>query len=192
MLLVAAFLLPGPAGVAAPDGATTALRDDVTVVVEPASTQLVLGDSLDLTVEATNAGGAATEPLVIHLDVTDVAAPGSVDPEDWTSTLTEPVGSLAPGASRTLRWTVQPISAGTFSLYAVTLPARAGAPASPATSDVSVIEVTTRQSLNPRGILPVSIAVPGLVGLLLALTLRRRRGPPGTASVDTGPGVGDR
>ncbi|MEZ5098187.1 MAG: hypothetical protein R2731_20230, partial [Nocardioides sp.] len=57
---------------------------EVVIEVSPASSQLVLGGSVDLTVRVTNSGSTASAPMVLHLDVTDVAAPGSVDPEDWT------------------------------------------------------------------------------------------------------------
>ncbi|MEZ5096544.1 MAG: hypothetical protein R2731_10730 [Nocardioides sp.] len=164
---------------------------EVVIEVSPASSQLVLGGSVDLTVRVTNSGSTASAPMVLHLDVTDVAAPGSVDPEDWTTTLTKPLGVVAPGATESVRWRVQPISGGAFSVYAVALPDRAGVDGRVASSNLALIQAATRRSLNPQGVLPVSLAVPGLVGILLLRSVRRRRGSRSAVSVGSGPGIGD-
>ena len=73
-----------------------------------------------------------------------------------------------------VRWNAQPISGGQFVLYAVAL---APGATDVASSNVLAINVTERRSLNPEGILPVSIGGPVLVGgLWLAQTrLARRR-----------------
>ena len=171
-VLAGCWLTTGVAG-AQIDGA-------VTVIVEPRSASAVLGEHLDLAVQVTNNGSEPTPPLVIHLDITDPDNAGSVDPEDWTSTLTKPLGVLEAGQSRTVDWRIQPISGGSFATYAVAL---APGVAELAGSNVVTVEVADRRSLNPDGILPVAIAVPALIGaLLLAQTsLGRRRRHHGPA-----------
>jgi hypothetical protein len=150
---------------------------NITVEITPASKAVVLGDSLHLTVTVTNTSDQPTADLVIHLDITDPSSSSSVDPEDWTSILSKPVGVILPGDTGTVDWNIQPISPGTFSAYAVAI--------SPDTADlvasnVLTVDVADQRSLNPGGILPVAIAMPALVGALLltrALAARRAARP---------------
>lgn len=145
------------------------LADEVTVTVEPATQSVILGDNIDIAVTVTNTGTQILSDLVIHIDVTDPAESTSVDPEDWTSTLSKPVGTLGPNESTTVTWTIQPISPGSFALYAVAL-----APGSDnvSASNILAIDVIDQRSLNPNGILPVAIGAPALVGGLLVTQLR--------------------
>lgn len=154
--------------------ATAQSADDLSVVVEPAAMRLVLGENADISVSVSNHADAPTSALIVHLDITDPLQSTSVDPEDWTSTLSKPVGVLGPGDTAVVTWNVQPISPGTFWLYVVAL--------SPHTEIVSAstvtrVDVDDERSLNPDGILPVAIAVPGIVGaLFLAQLTSTRRG----------------
>ena len=145
---------------------------DITVVMEPERSDVDLGDSIDLRITVTNASNSDRNDLVVHLDVVSPDREGSVDPEDWTATLTQPIGALAAGTSTTIDWTIQPISPGSFLVYGVVL-APDGAGVAP--SNVMTVSVTDRRSLNPQGVLPVVIIVPLAVGLLLADRLRRQR-----------------
>jgi len=175
--VAAALLVAVLAGFGAgPAGAQ--IDGSVTVTLEPPSASAILGDNIDLTIEVTNTGSEPTAPLVVHLDVTDPAIAGSVDPEDWTSTLTKPIGVLEPGATQTVDWPIQPISPGRFAAYAVAMSVGADDLAS---SNVVTIDVEDQRSLNPDGILPVAIATPTLIGgLLVAQTgVARRRRPRG-------------
>ncbi len=146
--------------------------DDLWIIIEPAQRSVVLGESLDLAVAVTNNASIPTEPLVVHLDVVDPTVSKSVDPEDWTPTLSTPIGSLAPGETATVHWTVQPVAGGVFSVYAVVL-----SPGSANTSVSNVMEVAVadRRSLNPSGILPVAVGAPAVVGGLLLLQRRGSR-----------------
>lgn len=148
---------------------------DVLVTVEPAAAALVLGDSLPLRVTVTNSAAAASVPLVVHLDVTDPTRAASVDPEDWTTTLTRSVGVLAPHGVASVDWTVQPVAPGTFAVYAVALPADSGASDRVSSSNVLRVAVQDRRVLNPGGILPVALGAPALVGVLLLAQRRRGR-----------------
>jgi hypothetical protein len=146
----------------------------VTVRIDPPAASVTLGEKLDLQITVTNHGDIPSPHLVLHLDVTDPDRSTSVDPEDWTSTLSKPLSVVAPGESRTLDWRIQPISAGTFAIYAVAI--------SPGVHDLSgsnvaQVDVQAQRSLNPGGILAVAAGTPAAVGALLLLRLRvaRRR-----------------
>lgn len=175
--------LPGrtSATTAVPQQGDTALAD-ITVVVEPMSSSVVLGDDLALNITVANAGAAATDPMVLHLDILDRNNEGSVDPEDWTTTLTRPIAEIPAGGSTDISWTVQPISAGTFIAYAVVVkPSGAGLTA----SNLAEVMVEDRRSLNPGNILPLAIGAPVVVGgaLALQLGLGRRTGRGGRTTV---------
>ncbi len=186
LLCVAVLLLlalPGrtSATTAVPQQGDTTLGD-VTVVVEPMSSSVVLGDDLALQITVANGGAAATDPMVLHLDILDRNNEGSVDPEDWTSTLTRPIAEIPAGGSTDVSWTVQPISAGTFIAYAVVVkPSGTGLTA----SNLAEVMVEDRRSLNPGNILPLAIGAPLVVGgaLALQLGLGRRSGRDGRRTV---------
>ena len=142
------------------------------VEVTPTTSSIDLGEMVEVSVSVTNTSTEPAEAIIAHIDITDTDRSGSVDPEDWTATLSEPIDSLGPGETATATWKVQPISPGTFTLYAVALAPGASDVAS---SNTLTVEVADRRSLNPQGILPVSIATPVLVGGLLANQYRRNR-----------------
>lgn len=171
VLVSAVLALGGAGGVAgaAPGG-------EVTVILEPDGSSVVLGGSERLSITVTNTGDEASAPLAVHLDVTDPAESWSVDPEDWTATLTKPVGVLAAGETAVVDWEIQPISPGTFSVYAVVLSTELDTVAA---SNVMRISVADERSLNPGGILPVAIGAPTVVGALLVVQLRMSRRPAG-------------
>jgi len=156
------------------DSDSDTVMRDLDVVIEPTDVAAVLGESIELTITVTNQGDTATPPVAVHLDVTDPTTTGSVDPEDWTATLTQQIGEMAPGQVEVLTWTIQPIAPGTFSAYAIALSPTSS---SLAASAVVQIDVADHRSLNPGGILPVALGTPALVGALLIWRLRvRRRG----------------
>ena len=147
--------------------------DEVLVEVTPVTADVALGATIDLTVTVTNTSAEARNDLIAHIDITSPERDGSVDPEDWTATLSQFVGPLEAGASATIGWSIQPISPGTFLVYAVAL-----APDAPdvAGSNVLTVSVEDQRSLNPQGVLPVVIIVPAAVGALFVWRLRRNRG----------------
>ncbi len=164
--------LSGMIMIVTPWAGAQGLDETVVVSIEPATRSVVLGENLGATVTVTNTGPSASAPLVVHLDITDPAQSISVDPEDWTPTLSRSVGALEPGEATMVEWELQPISAGTFMAYAVVL--------SPdldtiSASEVLEIRVVDQRSLNPGGILPVAIAAPAIVGTLLLVQMRLAR-----------------
>lgn len=146
--------------------------EGISVVIEADTTSVVLGEHLDLTITVVNFADGPTDPLALHLDITDPAQASSVDPEDWTSTLTKSVGVVESGGTMTATWTIQPISGGTFTVYAVAL--------SPVSDTITVsnavsVDVEDQRSLNPGGILPVALGAPAVIGALLLIQLRSSR-----------------
>lgn len=160
-------------------GHAQSLVDQVSVSIEPSFSAVTLGEDLDLAIEVTNSGVESLADLVVHIDITALSDSTSVDPEDWTATLSQFAGEIEPGESVTVEWRIQPISAGTFSVYAVVLAADDD---SVAASNVLQLSVDDRRSLNPNGILPVAIGAPVVIGALLATQLRlsRRHRPRAT------------
>ncbi|MDH3678440.1 MAG: hypothetical protein OEV40_00695 [Acidimicrobiia bacterium] len=146
----------------------------VAVTVEPAAVTVELGEQVDIAVTITNTSPDSIEGLVAHLDITSLGSAGSVDPEDWTATLSKSVGSLHSGSAATVWWAVQPIAPGDFVLYAVALRPDDH---TVAVSSATTITVADRRTLNPQGILPVAIAVPAALGVVLADRWRRDRRP---------------
>lgn len=146
--------------------------DPLSVVINPAGVDTRLGDTIEVEVVVTNQTAGPISDVAVHLDITDPSTEGSVDPEDWTATLTQPAGTVEPGQSVTLQWSLQPISGGRFTAYAVALH-----PASPdvAASNAATITVAEQRALNPEGVLPIAIGGPVLIGSLLVLRWRARR-----------------
>ena len=146
--------------------------EELRVEIDPQTVETTLGESFDIEVTVTNQSDQPSASLVAHIDITDPAQATSVDPEDWTETLSQSLGVIPAGASESVTWTLQPISPGSFYLYAVALSGdNAEVRASPATT----IEVEFVQTLNPEGVLPVVLAGPLLVGALLVSVMRRSR-----------------
>ena len=143
------------------------------VEITPPSVDVQLGQSVEVAVSVTNQGSTPTEPLAVHLDITDPSESGSVDPEDWTPTLTQQAGVVEPGATVTLNWVLQPISGGNFSVYAVALsPADRHIHATAEAIDFAVIH---QRTLNPVGVLPIALAMPIAIGGVLLVQWRRPR-----------------
>jgi hypothetical protein len=147
---------------------------EVVVALDPTSHSVVLGEAFTVQVTVTNEGDQATLPLVLHVDITDPEKSTSVDPEDWTSTLSKAIGIVDSGSSLTVDWELQPISGGDFAVYAVVL---SGGAETLSASNVLTVAVQDQRSLNPGGILPVAIGAPAVVGSLLALQIWFARRP---------------
>jgi hypothetical protein len=136
------------------------------------TSSVALGESIDLTVTVTNVDADETPPLIVHLDITNPDQTTSVDPEDWTPTLSKRIGVLAAGDTAVVDWNIQPISPGTFATYAVALSPGVDTIAS---SNVLDVHVADQRSLNPGGVLPIAVGVPSIVGVLLLMQMRLAR-----------------
>ena len=157
---------------AAADTPTEHLR--LSVAPERVSTSV--GTPVDLTITLVNGSPEQVRKLALHLDITDPRATNSVDPEDWTPTLTRTTAPVEPGGEVTESWSIAPIQGGDFVLYAVALDLDAGGePTMLTVSNGVPVHVDEKRSFNPRGVLPLSVAMPVLVGMALIWRYRRLR-----------------
>jgi hypothetical protein len=143
------------------------------VRIDPAQLTVDVGQHIELTVTVTNRAAEATAPLAAHLDVTDPTSSGSVDPEDWTATLTKQIGVLEAGATRTIEWPMTPISGGRVVAYVLLIPTEGDQLLT--TSNVVPIVVDEHRTLNPQGVLPIAAGAPLLVAFLLLVQRRWAR-----------------
>jgi hypothetical protein len=121
----------------------------------------------------TNQGKAPLRDAIAHLNVLSLRTGVYVDPEDWSSNRTRYLGTIPPGASRTIAWKMQAVNAGTFGVYVASLSGK-GKAAAPVTSPTLTLSVTERKTLNSGGIVPLALGIPSLLALL-ALGIRFRR-----------------
>lgn len=164
------------AGAMAPVSAATAAggapRLSASVDRTQISTQL--GHSFEFRSTITNSGPHAARGLVAHLSVLSLREEPYVDPEDWAPQRVVFLDPIAAGASRTLRWRMTAVNAGTFGVYVTVLSRDAGGGPAPNTPTVD-LRVSERRVLNSGGILPLALAIPALLGVLtIALRVRRR------------------
>jgi hypothetical protein len=153
------------------DGAAAA---GLSATVDRARISTQLGRSLEFRSTITNSGATAASGLVAHLSILSLRSDPYVDPEDWSPQRVVFLDPIPPGGSRTLRWRMTAVNAGTFGVYVTVLTTgRSHAPA-PNTPTID-LRVSERRTLNAGGILPLSIAVPALLGALAILLRLRRR-----------------
>jgi hypothetical protein len=171
--------LTAPAGLAV--SAATAqpvAAEAVRVSIDRSRVNVVIGDRFTIRTPIANTGGTPTDRLIAHLNVASLTRSVYVDPEDWSSNRTEEVTPLGPGSSTSLSWELQAVNAGDFDVYVVLLP---NGPASSGQGPLVVsppvhVQVAGRPTLSAGGALPIVVAVPGLLGLVVAAVgLRARR-----------------
>ena len=151
---------------------------DVTVSVGKSEVSVLTGETFTFTSEITNSGSEVTPPLIANLAFVAIDQSTYVDPEDWSPERTLSVAPIAAGSSATQTWTVKPVLKGDVAVYVVVLPEPpALASAGPlAASPAIPVHVEEHRTLNPGGVLPVVLAVPGVLALAFAgLRVARRR-----------------
>ncbi|HEU4946890.1 MAG TPA: hypothetical protein VFT31_07035 [Kribbella sp.] len=131
----------------------------------------VTGQVLSLESVVTNPGATPTGRMIAHLNVTSLDGV-YVDLEDWSQEVTASVAPVPAGGETELDWEVQAVNTGRFAIYVVLLPDGGG----PLVVSPPVnLTVAPRKTLNAGGALPVSIAMPVLLGLLTLATRYRLR-----------------
>ncbi len=110
--------------------------------------------------------------LIAHLNVFSTDPGTYVDPEDWSSHRTQFPAAVPAHGSVALTWPVQAVNSGRLVVYV-------------AVTDVQQHRVTVsmpleltvskRQTVDPGGVLPLAVGVPGAVAVVLGLVLLRRR-----------------
>ena len=172
--VLVAFLLFVGAAISAPAFAQErggqAPASDLTVSVSRSEVSTNTGDTFTFTSEIANNGSTATPPLIANLGFVAIDHSTYVDPEDWSPQRTRSVAPIAAGSLATLTWTVKPVLAGDVAVYVVVLPEPpALASAAPlAASPAIAVHVGEHRTLDPGGVLPVALAVPGVLALAFA------------------------
>ena len=162
-LLVLAVVAPGAALAATP----------VSVQLDRDKISTRIGQHFEFTSTIQNATGRKLRRLVAHLNVLSLDPGAYVDPEDWSSHRTRYLPPVAAQSSVRLRWTVQAVNSGPIVVYVAVVDPRG-------TKTVAVspplrAAVHRQRTLNSGGVLPLALAVPLGVALLLVPTIRRRR-----------------
>jgi hypothetical protein len=181
MLLAALFLVmlgASPAlGIARPQVA--AERDGLRISLDEEFLEVRTGDELQFQTLIENNGQQDSPPVILALNIIKLTSEGDVvDPEDWSPERTQYVNSISAGDALRHSWTIEAILKGDYMVYLVAIPQPAeGLTSKPVASTGLHLSVGAFQRLNPGGVLPVVIAVPlGVtVVLLLLVRLRLRR-----------------
>jgi azurin len=157
----------------------------VEITVDAAFETVKTGDAVFFDTVVTNPHAEPSAPLILAMNIVNLDAEGDVvDPEDWSPERTQYVDQLAPGESTTLSWRVNAILAGDFMVYMVVLPEPGSAESTTQAVASSGIHLTVGQftALNPRGVLPLILGAPIVLGVAAGLLIvNRRRETDGSA-----------
>lgn len=142
------------------------------ITVDRTSVSVRLGTPFAFT-STLSAGAAETGPLVAHLNVVSLDPSEYVDPEDWSTHRTRYLGSVAPGTSRSIQWSVKAVSSGPIAIYVTAVPA--GGSGTIAVGPALHVQVGDRRTLNSGGVVPLALAVPAVL-TVAAVATRRHAG----------------
>ena len=162
--IVALLLVGAPAAAGA---------DRLLVSVDRTQVSTRLGHTFVFHSTIANHGAAPARGLVAHLNVLSLRAGVYVDPEDWSSHRTRYLAPIPARGSTTLTWRIKAVNAGSIGVYVAVLPAD-GASVRPTTGPTLRLAIPDRRTLNSGGIVPLALAVPALIGLVLLVARFRR------------------
>ncbi len=131
-----------------------------------------LGRTFSFATYVADDGSRGSGPVVAHLDVVSLDPAVYVDPEDWSAARTRYLGPIAPGTPRRVSWSVKAVNSGAFAVYVTVV--RPDGTGTPVTGPAVRVTVADRQTLDAGGILPLAIGTPLALGLVAALSWRRR------------------
>lgn len=117
--------------------------------------------------------------VILSMNIVNLEADGDpVDPEDWSPERSMVVEAPAGGESSQQDWTIHPIFEGDYLIYIVAIPelAEEASTSQPIVTQGLHLSVIHEPHLNPGGVLPASLGVPGglILALFAVLWLRRR------------------
>jgi hypothetical protein len=166
-----------PAAAPAPVPVTAPVAGPVSVELDQTTRSIRIGERFSFASTVRNTGDQSLSGLVAHLNVLGLDPDIYVDPEDWSTRRTLYLDPLPAGGSTPLRWDVQAVSAGRVVLY-VTVTAKEGfgkdADQVVASGPLRVA-VAQQRMLNAGGVLPLALAMPAIVLLLMGFAIRRQR-----------------
>jgi ABC-2 family transporter protein len=178
MVLATLFLLmlgAGPAqGIGRPQVAAD--QEGLRISLDEEFLEVRTGDELQFQTLIENNGQQDSPPVILALNIIKLTSEGDVvDPEDWSPERTQYVNSIAAGDALRHSWTIEAILKGDYMVYLVAIPQPAeGSTSRPVASSGLHLSVGAFQRLNPGGVLPVVIAVPLGVTIVLLLLVRLR------------------
>jgi len=133
-----------------------------------------IGERFSFTTRVIAPADTAVDGLIAHLNIVSLDPDTYVDPEDWSDERTQYLPEIPAGGEQDLPWTVQAVNHGSFVVYVAL--ARAGAGQGVLAGPGLRADVTAQRVINAEGILPLALAVPAALGVLLLVTrLHRRR-----------------
>ena len=178
MLLAILFMVmfgAGPAlGIGRPQVA--AEQDGLRISLDEEFLEVRTGDELQFQTLLENNGQQDSPPVILALNIIKLTSEGDVvDPEDWSPERTQYVNSVPAGDALRHSWTIEAILKGDYMVYLVAIPQPAeGSTSEPVASPGLHLSVGAFQRLNPGGVLPVVIAVPLAVTVVLLVLVRLR------------------
>jgi hypothetical protein len=124
------------------------------------------GDYVELPAMITNTSNKPVEGVVAYVTLVDTTQGQQtpVDLEDWSAQRAVTIDSLAPGETRNASWSLRLIKGGDYVVYPAAI---AKDSSQPSVGPEVPLSVTSHQSLNPGGVLPVALGVPILAGVAL-------------------------
>jgi hypothetical protein len=175
-LLLVAAVIP-PAVDATVPGSTAALVSTgsaaASVELDRTNLSTSIGQRFSFTSTVRNQSDQPMPGVVAHLNVLSLDPAVYVDPEDWSSSRTSYIDVLPAHAADRLAWTVQAVNSGRFVIY-VAVTTKQGTHDVVASNALRAA-VAQRRTLNTGGILPLAVAMPTTVLLLIGFAARRRR-----------------
>jgi hypothetical protein len=175
------LLLATGLGAGAPASADAPRQEsalEVSVSVSETAVSAFSGDRFAITSEIKNNSRQGTPELIANLAFVAIDGTTYVDPEDWSPQRTLAVGTIGGGDSAVQTWTIKPALEGDVAVYVVVLPREPElAAAGPLAASPAIhLHIEEERSLNPGGVLPVVLAVPGVLTLAyLGVRVSRRR-----------------
>lgn len=167
---LAAFAATAPAAAVDADPGTAR---QVVVELDKTQAAIELGQTLRFTSTVHNSGEADVSGAIAHLNVFAVDPGVYVDPEDWSGERTQYLDPLGGGDTDTLEWEMQAVNSGRFIVYvALSTDQAAGQVVSSKSLRLSVAQERT---LGAGSSLPIVAGVPGVIAVLMALAMLRRR-----------------
>lgn len=151
------------------------------ISINMAFQKLKTGDKFDFkTIVAYSATEDESPNMIVAMNIINLDGDGDpVDPEDWSPERTQYIEPLTPGESAEQNWTINTILDGDYMIYMVLIPEPEDPEATthPVVSSGIHLTVEAFARLNPGGVLPIALGMPG--GLMLGMVFlrwRRRRG----------------
>lgn len=150
-----------------------AAAEPVSIELDQAELTTSVGARFSLVSTVRNDGGQNLTGVIAHIDVVSIDPDVYVDPEDWSSERTQYIGRIAAHASVRLTWNLHAVNSGPLLVY-VAVATETGDRAVVAGEPLR-LSVTRQRTLQGSGIVPIAVAMPAGILVLMGLQLRRRR-----------------